>query len=177
MDKLLDKAIHQLYKAPSLTTYLSASQTASAKLAASQQQMAQRPPTSTTTGGRDGGATRQQDQNKAAVSGFESDDSTGTKEDGTRGTSSVATVTTIAGDTHVSTAAVESSPTWQEPLAESAESEAHSLDYLNLEQSLQPGGGGGGARLKTRLLARYSRWVGECRTEGLPARKAYSSGS
>ena len=70
MDKLLDKEVHQLFKAPSLSTYLSASSTSSRNTTLSPQMAAPAVSQSVEAQGGSGSTHR-----KSPSSGCESDDS------------------------------------------------------------------------------------------------------
>lgn len=163
MDKLLDKEVHQLYKAPSLSTYLStsaiANMAAANRAAALSKQMAATAslmPTSMPNEAADGTNTPlagQPQQRKSPSSGCESDDSMRVQEKKSAVPPAAGGEIPLMSMPHSGAA----SGTWQIP---STESHAQSLEYLNLEQkftslTLDGATNAGGARPKTMHHTRY----------------------
>ena len=154
MDKLLDKEIHQLYKAPSLTTYLSHRATANQQQASRNgggggPQQQQVPPTEGATGNHHNQhkvvqvAACHQNRNENHPTVKESGDNS----DKNSSSSSLTLVTSSSGSS------VQSSGSWQAV-------SSSNLDYLNLEQKfsqMSTAGGPSGARPKIGLANRHHR--------------------
>ncbi len=157
MDKLLDKEVHQLYKAPSLTTYLSVTGSGTAHPKVSIHRTAGHDGPSAVVGTGGAAVVAQQ---KAIAGDIEADEGIG-------GTEKVvphkpAVASTSAGDTHMSHMSVAAMSTWQEHTDSAREAvTSHSLDYLNLEQNFSQMtlAAGAGARPKTSALNRYNRYA------------------
>ena len=158
MDKLLDKEVHQLYKAPSLSTYLATSPnnikpplitTASAHLSASVSTQVELP------------APPRVAPCKTPSSVCDSDESLSNKEDAVRTSSSTLIGSTSCGDVTAPMAAGgEEGEAWMEGAPQEEQTRAQSLEYLNLERKFSDMNvsSGRGARPKTSLLCRYNRY-------------------
>ena len=134
MDKLLDKEVHQLYKAPSLSSYLASGS------AAPQAKMA--PPAAVSGVMEAACMARDEAEDGIAAAGA------------VGGAMAVPTTSSPA-------LSVEEGSGWQEPIMDDTmATPSHSLDYLDLQKSFsQLTAGSGGARPKTseNLLNKYAR--------------------
>ena len=185
MDKLLDKEIHHLYKAPSLTSYLSSAAAAAAAAAAAGgkpvSKFSAKQNNVILPAGQEANvplsmapavAPPNPPNRKSPSSGCESDESL--REDTPRSSCSTLvarpTVTNTQGslgqhEPHTNTRMFSScsqsgsaGATWQDAVV-GGDDRAQSLEYLNLEEKFCPMtlGHNGGARPKTTFLNRYNR--------------------
>ena len=156
MDKLLDKEVHHLYKAPSLATYLP--NTSSASMAAKSAKILQMAAAAVGGSSAQPGVAQPEvaySPRPCAIGCCDSDDSM--REDTPRSSSS--TLVSSVGVVHPKPPSGQpenGGRAWQSTIA-AEEQRAQSLEYLNLEQKFNSG-----ARPKTSFLSRYNRLVARC---------------